>query len=252
MGCHREEAPVLTLSQRVTWQGAGPSSYRVEPADSLGARLHVFEFPGADSVRLILREFPRDYDAFAFFQKNLPAETDGENSYRSGNALFFFHGTYLGSLTTSRAEMIPASFLKEKLAFKGEALFQKPAVFAAFPMADRLPHSEAVLDSDFLEEDWTGPVFCVRYQCHDDTAVAFRGLPQNEKLANWFSIWKGRADTVAWPREIHFRGRDEFRQPLVFIAFSSGVMGFSGCFDSVLTDQTLEKMKKMNVLMPNL
>jgi hypothetical protein len=267
LACHKEEHPALPLPHRVTWEGKEPVEYRVEAIpeaidsvsakagvpDSLGLRRHVLGFSGEDSIQLHLREFSRDYWAFAAFQKNSRPEDLEEGAYRLQGALHFIHGRYLGTLSGTGSGMVPLSFLKDRLAFSGEPLIERPEVFAAFPMQGRLPHSESVIPKHFLESDWHGPAFCVRYRCHQDTALAFRGMSQpEENFSRWVGRWKGTVDTLRFPRELHFRGWDEFQQPLVFTVFSSGVFGISGCFDSVLTAQNLEKMQKMNVLLPNL
>jgi hypothetical protein len=56
-------------------------------------------------------------------------------------------------------------------------------------------------------------------------------------------LWVGKVDSSRGAEEWLFRGVDEFRRPMVFWVFGEGVAGFSGCYDSVLENEYVEKMQ---------
>jgi hypothetical protein len=252
------ETPPLTLPQKVTWNGNPPSRY----SDSLLAgvdssafetafRIHSFEFPGPDSVRLQLEEYSEASGAYSAFQRAASMEEMGQGWYRHENELVFFQGKYLGRLFRAQNEGMDDDILKGNLRFKDQELFAKPGEFAAFPLLGRIPASERVIPAHFLGCAWGGPVFTVGYRCHGDTATAFRAYAQNrDSIRTWLMRWSGKTDTLNWGRELHFKGRDEFRRPLIFWFFSEGVMGFSGCSDSVLAEEYAQKLQKTAVLWP--
>jgi hypothetical protein len=252
------EAAPLPLSQRVTWSGVIASRYsdsliRNDDTLSIGAPLHIhrFLFAGPDSFELRLSEYREIYWAYAAFQRTAGSEGIVKGVFEEGKTLRFTHGTFLGAMTSSSGEAIEATALREKLDFQGEDFVLLPKEFAAFPLLGRVPHSERVISSDFLGRSWRGPVFTVGYKCHGDTGTAFRAFPQDLKAAKiWIRDWTGKADTLDWGREIHFQGWDEFRRPLIFWIFSDGVIGFTGCYDTLLAQEYAEKMEKIGILWP--
>ena len=252
------EEPPLPLSLQVRWSGKTAARYSDSiPKDAnrdrtgMPVHVHSFAFSGTDSLLLRLKEYRHAYEAYAEFEKSASAEALAAGFYRERNALVFHHGKFLGELEYARPGLVPSRFLKENLAFHGEELFAKPEEFTAFPLLGRIQHSERVIARHFLGKDWQGPVFTVGYRCNSDTGTAFRAFAQNsDSVKSWLRGWQGRKDTLDWGREIRFQGADEFRRPLIFWFFSEEVMGFEGCFDSLLTHEYAEKMQKTAVLWP--
>ena len=259
-----EENPLLPLSSRVFWEGHTALSYSVDssgkkgsvPIQDSAARFagtvtHNLKFVGVDTVSLVLHEYDREYQAFAAFQKEASPAELGDGFYRERNDLVFFHGRFIGELQYTRAGLIPIHFLKENLSFQGEELFIKPPEFKSFPLLGRIPKSERLHAQDFMGRHWQGAVFSVQYLCRGDTATAFRAAHQSEdSLREWMHDWAGHLDTLNWGREIHFQGRNEFHEALVFWVFSDGALGLSGCYDPILAQAYVEKMEKMTVLLP--
>ena len=250
-------APPLPLPQKVRWSGGLAASYAdsvVASPDSLSLgnafRIHDFTFSDPDSTRLRLFEFANAYSAYASFQRVSGLEGMADGHFRDGSVWRFHHDRYFGELT-SQQDQAQGDEGIENLTFQGEALFLMPKEFDAFPLLGRIPHSERVVPDHFLGHNWRGPVFTVAYRCHGDTATAFRAFAQEATvIQEWMGAWKGKTDSLDWGREIHFQGQDEFRRPLIFWKFSNAVMGFEGCFDSVLASEYAEKMKKTAILWP--
>ncbi|MEO6095032.1 MAG: hypothetical protein ABIW76_04930 [Fibrobacteria bacterium] len=221
--------------------------------EAVGApwHLHRFLFAGPDSLELRLFEYREAYWAFAAFQGAAGKAGIARGMFENGKSLHFLHGAFLGELQAHREPDIESKSWFEKLVFQGEDLIVTPKEFSAFPLLGRIPHSERVISSHFLGRQWHGPVFTVGYKCHGDTATAFRAFPQDFKaVTDWMLDWSGKSDTLAFSREIHFQGVDEFRRPLIFWIFLEGVMGFSGCFDTILSQEYAEKMEKSLILWP--
>jgi hypothetical protein len=250
-------APPLPLSQKVRWSGnlaSGYSDSLIAPGDSLNwgnaFRIHDFTFSDPDSTRLRLFEFAHPYGAYAAYQRVSDLEGIVEGHFHDGPVWRFHHDRYSGELT-SRLDNARGDELIENLTLQGEPLFLKPKEFESFPLLGRIPHSERIIAEHFLGRDWHGPVFTVAYRCHDDTATAFRAFAQEDKmLEGWLGAWKGQTDSLDWGREIHFKGEDEFHRPLIFWKFPEAVMGFAGCFDTILALEYAEKMKKTAILWP--
>lgn len=257
-GIPGQEPPAVPVSQRVTWDGHPPLSYAVDSGQSLTVkdsmdgitRIHTLEFRSMDSLRLILTEFPKDYLAYrAFQEKAAPAEIR-EGFFRDKNSLIFIHGSFLGELRYERSGLIPASFLKERLAFAGEELFRRPDIFKSFPLSGQFPFSERIVSSEFLGPFGAESVFIMRYQCHGDTATLFRAFPPFQLAPrSWIGLWKGQTDTLKWSGDFHFSGVQDLKQPLIFWIFKGGFLGVSGCYDRNLSLEYAEKMKKMAVLL---
>jgi hypothetical protein len=245
-----QKAQAALVQPEVTWEGQAPTTYAFE--DSAGLRIHHFAFLGADTLSLTLREFPAEYGAYAEFQKKATANEIAEGFYRDGNALFFQHAKYWGDAQYSRPELITRHFLEKNLVFTGQELFPVPEMFKSFPLLERIPKSERVWTADFLGRKWRGPVFSVAYQCHGDTAMAFRAFPQpKDSVKMWMRPWQGKIDTAGWRHEIHFSGQNEFQEPLIFWFFQEGIVGFKGCIDADLSQDYVEKLKKMTFLVEN-
>ena len=268
-GCRFSKAPdaaPLPLSQRVTWAGKVALTYsdssildrkndtlRMDAveADRTPWRMHRFSFAAPDSLELRLFEYREAYWAYAAFQGAAGMAGIARGMFEEGKTLRFLHGAFLGELKALDGSEIESASLFEKLRFQGEDPILPPKEFAAFPLLGRVPHSERVISSYFLGRPWSGPVFTVGYKCHGDTATAFRAFQQDFKVAKqWMQDWSGKSDTLDWGREIHFQGVDEFRGPLIFWVFSEGVMGFAGCFDTLLSQEYAEKMEKSAILWP--
>jgi hypothetical protein len=260
-GCEfsgKAKAPPLPLSERVTWEGQAPIRSETDSAAPFGedrapagaVRIHTLDFAQGDSLRLVLVEFPHDWEAYRAFQEKANAEEIAQGFYRDNLSLHFFQGPYLGELRHSRSALIPASFLRERLAFRGEELFRRPEIFRTFPLAGQIPASERVLTAEFLGRTGAATIFSVAYHCHEDTARLFRGIPPfPENPRSWLSAWKGQADTSGWSEETRFSGFQEDGDPLVFWNFRGGFLGVAGCFDSLLAWEYAEKMKKMTILL---
>ncbi len=121
--------------------------------------------------------------------------------------------------------------------------------FSAFPLIGRLPASERLIPKDFLGMDWNGPIFCVQYHCGSDTAFLFRGFRQSAfplKLKEPF--FEVQIDTLRKGKEYRILGVDPFQAPFVFLQNPQAIMGISGCSDSILANQYVEKLRKMTVL----
>jgi hypothetical protein len=252
------KAPPPPLSARVTWEGQAPLRAEIDSAAPFGEdrappgaiRIHTLDFASGDSLRLVLVEFPKDWQAYQAFQEKASAEEMAQGFYRDSHRLVFFHGPFLGELRHARSALIPASFLKERLAFRGEELFRRPRVFRSFPRAGLVPASERVISAEFLGSMGPATVFSIAYLCHGDTARLFRGVPPfSENPRTWMSAWKGHADTSGWNGEARFSGLREGVEPLVFWNFRGGFLGVTGCFDFTLASEYAEKMKKMAVLL---
>lgn len=259
-GCEfpRKAEPIPPpLSERVTWEGRGPIRSEIDSAAPFGEdrapagalRIHTFDFAAGDSLRLVLVEFRKDWEAYRAFQEKASEEEMAQGFYRDNLRLIFFHGPYLGELRHARSALIPASFLRERLAFRGEELFRRPGIFRTFPLAGQIPASERVISPEFLGRTGAATVFSMAYHCHADTALVFRGIPPfSENPRSWLPGWTGRADTSEWSDEARFSGFQEEGEPLVFWNFRDGFLGVVGCFDSVLAWEYAEKMKKMTIL----
>ncbi len=252
------EPPPVPFSQKISWVGSQATAYTdsLPPgADSLETdapiRFHRFEFAGSDTVHLRLTEYREGYWAYAAFQRFAQSGELANGLYRDGDTWIILHGSFLGALKKTPGGPIPSEFLKENLRFQGEEWMPLPKEFQAFPLLGRIPHSERVITRHFLGHQWKGPVFTVAYRCHGDSATAFRAFAQNfTEAKGWLKDWNGKRDTLDWGREIHFQGLDEFRRPLIFWIFSEGIMGFEGCFDTVLAQEYAEKMEKTAILWP--
>lgn len=251
------EPPPIPLSQRVTWEGQVPIRSETDSAAPFGEdrapagalRIHTLDFAHGDSLRLVLIEFRKDWEAYRAFQEKASEEEMAQGFYRDNLRLHFFQGRYLGELRHSRSALIPASFLRERLAFQGEELFLRPEIFRTFPLAGQIPTSERVVSAEFLGQAGPATVFSMAFHCHEDTARVFRGIPPfSESSRSWISAWKGRADTSGWSDEGRFSGFQEDGDPLVFWNFRGGFLGVAGCFDSLLAWEYAEKMKKMAIL----
>jgi len=252
--CRPDPEP-LPLPQRLLWSGNIPVFHGVEALresslstpdsgkDTGTVFLHRFRFSGDDSMTLTLQEYRRDYWALHAFRKRAHFSEIGSEFQREGTSLIFQHGPFLGRAQSPNRTLSFVEF-KQRLAFSGEDLFRKPYVFDTFPWAGRIPHSESVIPRYFLGKSWNGPVFCVRYACGGDTALAFRaGLQSQLELAKWIRItWQGKIDST--DAVFAFRGLDEFKNPLWISVLSAGLAGISGCPDSRLSFAYLEKMKK--------
>lgn len=248
------ERDALPLSQKITWAGHPP----VRVADSVpgdtadpGApiRVHrlVYAAPGVLEFNLAVSEFRADHWAFSAWQRRSAGESPHRGAFRSGDKWIFAQGRYVGEADTSGSGFSVAA-LRENLLFAGESEFPLPALFASFPLLGRIPNRERVVRNDFLGHSWLGPVFIAEFQCHGDTALAFRAMPQSpESLRAWMAPWKGSVDSLKGGREWRFTGVDEFRNPMVFWVFPEGLMGFSGCHDPIQEKEYLEKMQKTQV-----
>lgn len=250
--------PPKPLSERVTWEGHGPVHVETDSAAPFGEerapagaiRIHTLDFTQGDSLRLVLIEFHEDWQAYQVFQQKATEEELSQGFYRENHRLHFFHGPYLGELRHARSALIPASFLRERLVFQGEELFQRPEIFRSFPLTGQIPASERVLSTEFLGRTGPATVFSMAYLCHEDTARIFRGIPPfPENPASWISDWKGKIDTSGWSEEARFSGLRQDNDPLVFWIFRGGFLGVAGCFDSFLAWGYAEKMKKMAILL---
>jgi hypothetical protein len=265
-GCRwslRPEAP-KPLQQRITWCGRLPSAYSDSlPGDTLLAeaclRIHRFEFPGAESpFRMELREYRQPRYAFSAWRSLVSAARIGEGGVRSGEGYIrigsrwaFIHGPYLGLTDTTAANLYPEEF-KERLALAGEPVFSLPPEFEAFPLLGRLPGSEGLFPRVFLGTAWQGPIFTAGYLCQGDTAIAFRGFPQNaDSLTHLLGAWKGRYESAKNGQTQGFIGEDRFGDPVILKVFPDGILGISGCFDSQLAQEYVEKMQKMRFFWHN-
>lgn len=256
-GLPGREMPDQPLSRRLTWDGQSPLSHSIDSGQGLAAedslsgivRIHSLDLPSADSLRLVLREYKKDFLAFRAFQEKAgPAEIQ-DGFFRQKNSLIFFHGPYLGELRYGRSGLIPASFLKERMSFQDEELFRRPEVFGSFPLGGQIPFSERVVSSEFLGQWGVDTVFIMRYQCHEDTATLFRAFaPFPVSPESWLRTWKGQKDTLGWTREMHFSGVQDLNRPLLFWLFKGGFLGVAGCYDQNLAQEYAEKLKKMALI----
>ena len=251
--CRPEDrASPVPVSQRVAWSGRFATDAKdsvLSDTVSAGAclRTHRLEFAGTDPLILNLREYRTAYWAFAAFRRLERGEPPREGWLATGDRVYVVHGAYLGELD-SAAGSNSVGTLRDRLKFVGSAATSLPPEFESFPLLGRIPNSERVGTEDFLGHAWEGPIFSVAYHCHGDTALAFRGFPQSAKrVAEWMFGWKGEVDSTHSGREWRFKGVDEFRRPMIFGFFSEGVAGFSGCFDPLLAQEYIEKMKKTQV-----
>lgn len=248
--CKLSSAPEKTVqapSERVTWEGRPPLRFLIDSSRS--PRLHTLDFPTSDSLRLVLSEYPGEAEAYQAFQARASQEELQQGFYRERNNLHFIHGVFVGELRISRSGLIPASFLKEKLAFRDEELFSRPRAFQGFPIAGQISHSERVLSSDFLGQHGAETVLAKAYRCRGDTALLFRGRPPfTVDPGTWPQAWNGRLDTLKWGREKHFTGTLVDGKPLVFWIFRGGFLGVLGCYDPKLAQEYAEKLKKTTVL----
>lgn len=259
-GVPRPELPAAPVFQRVTWEGMPPlrhvsdSAHTLEEIDrSAGVlKVHTLDFLGEDTLRLILREYPKDYQAYRAFQEKAMAEEIRDGFYREKNSIFFIHGPFLGEFRYLRGGMVPATFLRDRLSFAGEDLFQRPIVFRSFPLAGQIPFSERVVSSEFLGRKGTETVFTVSSACHGDTATLFRsfGTPSAVTEA-WIEAWKGQTTRNRWSGNRRFSGVQEQNRPLLFWIFKGEFLGVMGCYDPKLSQEYVEKMEKMMVLVPN-
>jgi hypothetical protein len=252
------------IAQRITWCGLPPSRFIDSvPADTSRPeaciRVLSLDFPGSESpFRMEMREYRQPRFAFAAWlslgaapRSGLGANRSGEGFFRMGPRWAFVHGTYLGLTDSSAANLYPEEF-KERLGMIGEPIFQLPPEFEAFPLIGRIPGSEGLFLRDFLGTTWQGPIFTVAYDCHGDTALAFRGFPQMpDSLSHALSAWKGHFESGKNGQSGGFQGEDPFGYPIILKVFPKGILGFSGCFDSRLSLEHVEKMQKMRFFWHN-
>lgn len=254
--CVKKSAPdqAMAVTQMVTWGGRPPvSGLDSLPADTTDAgaaiRYHhlVFAGPEGAAVNLRLQEFRTDYWAFAAWRKRGVGYSAQRGAVRIQGKWHFAQGRYVGEADTAGIGF-SVSVLRDNLLFAGEPEFPIPAPFASFPLLGRISNSEQVHGSGFLGFSWVGPVFSAEFNCHGDTALAFRGeLQHSDSINAWMGPWKGKIDTLKSVRDWRFQGVDEFRRPMAFWIFREGVAGFSGCYDPVLESEYLEKMQKTQV-----
>lgn len=249
------EAP-RPLQERVTWCGK-PASRAFDSilADTAlpEACLSVLrlDFDAEMPLRLELRRYRDPVRAFAAWQSVSAGARSQDGCARSGSRWAFVHGEYLGLTDSSASPLYPEEF-KERLAFAGEPVFILPPGYGAFPLRGRVVGSERLFLRDFLGGNWNGPVFSVAYQCHGDTAFAFRASSQNQDtLRAFMAPWKGRRETRKSGKEWIFEGRDEFDHPILIENRDAGILGFSGCWDRELVRDYAEKMRKMQVFWHN-
>lgn len=255
-GCENGDTPVqgLPLSQKVAWSGhpaaRASDSALADTADPASAiRIHRFHFPAVDGgdLGLTVWEYRADHWAFAAWSRESGGESPERGAYRRDGSWHFIQGRFFGRADTSAGALTAAAF-RDRLVFAGEQENSLPALFSSFPLLGRIPQSERMPDRIFLGHRWNGPVFSAEYQCHGDTALAFRANPQpQDSLRIWMRPWKGKVDSTRDGREWTFRGVDDLGRPMVLENFSDGIAGFSGCYDPVLEREYVEKMKKTQV-----
>ncbi|MBW8888168.1 MAG: hypothetical protein JF616_10475 [Fibrobacteres bacterium] len=243
------------LSQRLTWCGrqAGLILDSV-PSDtgnpSACIRIQRLEFPGATTpFRMELRQYRDPVRAFVAWEGLALQTRPQEGCVRIGSRWAFIHAAYVGLTDSSAGELYPEEF-RERLAAADEPAILFPEQFKAFPLLGRIPGSERISMKDFLGGPWSGPVFSVGYPCHGDTAIAFRASARDAaSLAGWMNPWKFSAPGRAadFTLEKRYQGEDEFGRPMILRAFSDGILGISGCYDSDLGQEYAEKMRKMQV-----
>jgi hypothetical protein len=255
-----KEDPVRTLPQRLTWNAQRAASVatdsllpRTGPEALAGVvKVHTLEFREDGNLTVILREFRKDWQAFAAFQTKASAEELRQGFYREKNSFFFYHGPYLGEVRSEAPALMPSAYLRDRLAFHPEEPFLRPQVFRTFPLSGQIPHSERVLTPAFLGKKGSGTLVAMSFQCGADTASLFRGIPPFEnEPGDWIRQWQGKSDTLKWSGEVHFSGLLGPEQPLNFWKFKGGFRGILGCFDPIQAAEYGEKMKKMEVLLPN-
>jgi hypothetical protein len=209
-------------------------------------------------MRMEIREYRQARFAFAAWRSlggdarmgDIAARA-GEGYLRAGSRWAFVHGAYLGLTDTSAANLYPEEF-KERVAFAGEPAFLLPPEFEAFPLMGRIPGHVGIFVRDFLGLPWKGPIFTVAYDCHGDTALAFRGFPQNpDTLSLSLSAWKGHHESSKNGQSREFVGEDGLGYPIILKVFPEGILGFSGCFDSQLSQEYVQKMLKMRFFWHN-
>ena len=244
------EAPV-PWAKRLTWYGR-PADRITDsiPSDTVfsGAciRIQRLEFPGSDApLRMEIRQYRTPVWAFAAWEGLGAQARFQEGCVRVGKRWAFVHGNYLGLSDSSVGDLYPEEF-RARLASLDEPVFILPEEFEAFPLLGRIPGSERVFTRDFLGGSWSGRVFSVAYPCHGDTAIAFRAGVQNaDSLSMWMRYWKGPNHFGNSGEDGSFTGQDEFGRSMLLRKYSDGIFGISGCFDSELSQEYAEKMRKM-------
>lgn len=249
-GCElipKPPSPPLPPSEKVRWEGRPPERFLTDSTGTV--RLHTLDFRGPDSLRLRLTEYASDVLAFQAFQSKASSEELRQGYFRDRNSQVFVHGPFVGELQLSRGGLLPASFLKERLTFPGEELFQKPKAFQTFPIAGQISGSERVLTPEIFGSRSSDVLVAMAYECHQDTALLFRGHPPfSSDPMDWITVKKGILDTSRWGRERHFSGVLEERVPLVLWIFQGEVAGVWGCYDEKLAQEYVEKLKKTAIL----
>jgi len=244
------------LSQRLTWCGRQAVLVLDSVPSDTGnpaacARIQRLEFPGATTpFRMELRQYRNPVWAFLAWEGLASQARPQDGCIRIGSRWAFIHAAYVGVTDSSAGELYPEEF-RERLAAADEPAILFPDQFQAFPLLGRIPGSERVFTRDFLGGPWSGPVFAVKYPCHGDTAIAFRTLARDAaSLAGWMKPWKGAAafnGAADFEKEKRYQGQDEFGRPMILRFFSDGILGISGCYDSELGQEYVEKMQKMQV-----
>lgn len=259
-GDQGQDIPAIPIYQRITWEGRPPIRHISDSTRTLGEaglsegvlKVHTLDFQGEDTLRLVLREYPKDYLAYRAFQEKASAEEIRDGFYRAKNSIFFIHGPFLGEFRSLRSVMIPGSFLRERLSIVGEELFRRPEVFRSFPLAGQIPFSDRIVSSEFLGRKGIETVFTVSSTCHGDTATLFRSFGAMASLTEaWVGAWKGQTVRNRWTGTLTFSGVQEQNQPLLFWIFKGEFLGVMGCYDPRLSREYAEKMEKMMVLLPN-
>lgn len=258
-GCrwpNRTEAP-KPLQERVTWCGKTVSTWSDSIPSDTGRpeaciRILRLEFAASETpFRMELRRYRDPRWAFSAWQTLAAGARSLDGCARVDSRWTFVHGQYLGLTDSSASNLYPEEF-KERLAFAGETSFALPAEFGAFPLRGRIPGSERIFPRDFLGGPWRGPVFSVAYQCHGDTALAFRGTTQlTDSIEPFLAAWTGKRETRKSGKEWSFEGRDEFGRPIFLDHFAEGMLGISGCYDPFWTREYAEKMRKTQVFWKN-
>jgi hypothetical protein len=253
--------PPKPFSQRLTWCGRQGGivldSVLSDTGDAEACiRIQRLEFPGSPApLGMELRQYHDPAGAFLAWETLAAGAKPQDGCVRVGSRWAFIHVPFVG-LTDSSAGELYAEEFRERLAAGQEPAILFPSQFNAFPLLGRIPGSERIFAKDFLGGRWSGPVYSVSYPCYGDTATAFRAPAGDAaSLAEWMRPWKAvvgggaAADDgfTVFRREMRFDGHDEFGRPMILRAFSDGILGISGCYDSVLGEEYAEKMRKMRV-----
>ncbi len=212
-------------------------------------------FLGNDTMTLNLFRFSKDYFAYQEFSELAKASNESnfcfQNEYfRKGNTVYFTQGSFLGKLELASHDFIPETYVQENLK-KISNFPSKPKIFDSFLFQNRVLNSERIYSENYLGKKIDKPIFSAQYNCHQDTAIAFRLLKNSGiHFLELIKGWHGQVDTLEH-EQLVFEGLTDLNIPILVYGSTKGIVGLEGCSDLEIGRPFLQKMQEMTILVEN-